>query len=355
MITSLLPGLRDLRTPLAAGYLWLLSAWLVLRDEIDMWKHDDRGIAADLVSTLDGLGPGGRVVAISFLAYIIGSLSLAAVDEFIRRSSAGTRTVERFHSVTAAEVNALVGEGTRTSTDAWDGGDRPDDDMYVAEWRYTDIYVSSSMFPTDAIESLVRTWTIDMKGALERVGEPEGRLWELVTLELFGSRALRRELRLREEQLTTTRDPPQVLESDDSPARPSDADHLLSQLTSKIADEYELIAYSLMDEKSDFFEPIDRLRAEIELRTAIAPPIVALVVLLSVSASVIWLLAAVVPAGVIYQTRVLRQERIDLITAALTTKRTRSPTLNRLEAAVASTVEASRHRTDPAGVVVGND
>jgi hypothetical protein len=139
-----------------------------------------------------------------------------------------------------------------------------------------------------------------------------------------------------------------VLAYDDSPARPSDAGHLLIQLASKIADEHELIAYSLMDEKSDFFAPIDRLRAEIQLRTAIAPPLALLVILLALSASPIWLVAAVVPAGVIYQTRVLGQERIDLITAALTTKRRRSPTLNRLEAAVAATVEVSRRRADPA-------
>ena len=30
MLTSLLPGVRDLRAPLAAGYIWLLFGWLVV-------------------------------------------------------------------------------------------------------------------------------------------------------------------------------------------------------------------------------------------------------------------------------------------------------------------------------------
>jgi hypothetical protein len=30
LISNLLPGLRDLRTPLAVGYLWLVALWLAL-------------------------------------------------------------------------------------------------------------------------------------------------------------------------------------------------------------------------------------------------------------------------------------------------------------------------------------
>jgi hypothetical protein len=206
------------------------------------------------------------------------------------------------------------------------------------------MYVSTSSFPTDAFESLVRTWIIDMRGAFERAGEPEGRLWELIALELFGKRELRRELRLPERIETDMHDGSKVLQSDESPAGPSDAGHLIAQLAARVADEHELIAYSLMDEKSDFFAPIDRLRGEIEFRAAIAMPIAVLVAFLTVTAHVAWLAGAIVPAGLIYQTRILREERMDLITAALTTKRSRSPTLNRLEAAVTATVDESRRR-----------
>jgi hypothetical protein len=30
MLMNLLPGLRELRAPLVSGYLWLISAWLLL-------------------------------------------------------------------------------------------------------------------------------------------------------------------------------------------------------------------------------------------------------------------------------------------------------------------------------------
>lgn len=32
MLAGLLPGLRQVRTPLAVGYLWLLNLWLLLAD-----------------------------------------------------------------------------------------------------------------------------------------------------------------------------------------------------------------------------------------------------------------------------------------------------------------------------------
>lgn len=34
MLASLLPGLRDLRTPLAAGYIWLVAVWVALEPRI---------------------------------------------------------------------------------------------------------------------------------------------------------------------------------------------------------------------------------------------------------------------------------------------------------------------------------
>jgi hypothetical protein len=249
--------------------------------------------------------------------------------------------------LTEAELRSLVGDDRLPEfEDTWEsaGGDRTDD-SFTAEWRHTDFYVSTSSFPTEAFDSLVRTWATDMRAALERAGEPEGRLWELVALELFGKRELDRELRLPESE-EFERNPARVLATDRSPARPQDSEHLIAQLGGRVADEHELIAYSLMDERSDFFGPIDRLRGEIEFRTAIMMPAAALVALLTVISYPLWLLGAVVPAGLAYHARILRQERIELITAALTTKRTRSPTLNRLEAAVTAAVEEARRRRE---------
>jgi hypothetical protein len=35
MRTSRLPGLRELRAPLAAGYIWLITLWLLLHGDAE--------------------------------------------------------------------------------------------------------------------------------------------------------------------------------------------------------------------------------------------------------------------------------------------------------------------------------
>jgi hypothetical protein len=74
MLASLLPGLREVRTPLAVGYLWLLNIWLLLGGRITT-AMTGKGV---LVDRLDGLvkffGQGAAVAAVSFAAFLLGSI-----------------------------------------------------------------------------------------------------------------------------------------------------------------------------------------------------------------------------------------------------------------------------------------
>jgi hypothetical protein len=75
MLMNLLPGLRELRAPLVSGYLWLISAWLVL-GRID-WLPTQRPIGDGEVARLWDLGGElGRtavLAAVTFIAYLVGS------------------------------------------------------------------------------------------------------------------------------------------------------------------------------------------------------------------------------------------------------------------------------------------
>ena len=75
MLTSLLPGLRELRAPLAAGYIWLLAWWLAFEPRLA-----DRAEATDLLQSLyrldDALSGFGLAAVASFVAYLAGSLSM---------------------------------------------------------------------------------------------------------------------------------------------------------------------------------------------------------------------------------------------------------------------------------------
>jgi hypothetical protein len=71
----LLPGLRDLRTPLAVGYLWVVVLWLLVHSWVPKSVKD---VPAGPVHSLYELGAvlGAPVIfaAISFIAYLLGTL-----------------------------------------------------------------------------------------------------------------------------------------------------------------------------------------------------------------------------------------------------------------------------------------
>jgi hypothetical protein len=74
MLTSLLPGLRELRAPLAAGYLWLLLFWLVLGDELPT-SSESKADALDRAYRLEPvLSQLGLAIVVSVAACVIGSI-----------------------------------------------------------------------------------------------------------------------------------------------------------------------------------------------------------------------------------------------------------------------------------------
>ncbi|MGY1681178.1 hypothetical protein [Geodermatophilus sp. SYSU D01176] len=77
MVASLLPGLRDVRTPLAVGYLWLLVGWFVFGDDVPRSDPRDGGVVSrtyELVGILGILGVPAAVAGLSFVAYVIGAI-----------------------------------------------------------------------------------------------------------------------------------------------------------------------------------------------------------------------------------------------------------------------------------------
>ena len=72
---NLLPGLRELRAPLASGYLWLASLWLVLSREgwIPAKRPPGNGEVARLWDLGGTLGKTIALAALTFIAYLIGS------------------------------------------------------------------------------------------------------------------------------------------------------------------------------------------------------------------------------------------------------------------------------------------
>lgn len=93
MLASLLPGLRDLRTPLTVGYLWLCAWWLWFGYETWFSLLDSQsevrdafgpevpveGLAAiELLVSL--LGSAAWIAAVSFVAYLVGTILTVSVE-----------------------------------------------------------------------------------------------------------------------------------------------------------------------------------------------------------------------------------------------------------------------------------
>lgn len=82
-LASLLPGLREIRTPLVAGYLWLAFAYLVAGAPASL--DEAPGPLHDIVDLLQAFGSLATGIAVSFVAYLVGSLSDDLFGRFVPR------------------------------------------------------------------------------------------------------------------------------------------------------------------------------------------------------------------------------------------------------------------------------
>ena len=90
MLASLLPGLRDVRAPLAAGYLWLVACWLTLEPSVPE-RADAHGVVASLYRADDVLSVVGLGLVLAFAAYLLGSLSAGASGRTLSGPTAAGR------------------------------------------------------------------------------------------------------------------------------------------------------------------------------------------------------------------------------------------------------------------------
>lgn len=74
MLASLLPGLRDVRTPLTLGYLWLLFAWVNWGHLVPNQRPEGDGALARLFDLAGFLGSTALVASITFVAYVVGAV-----------------------------------------------------------------------------------------------------------------------------------------------------------------------------------------------------------------------------------------------------------------------------------------
>lgn len=79
LLESVLPGVRDVRSPLVAGALWLLLGWLVLAESIPP-RDEAAGFVRQVFDLSRSAGPTTTLVVVSIVAYLIGVVNSTIAD-----------------------------------------------------------------------------------------------------------------------------------------------------------------------------------------------------------------------------------------------------------------------------------
>jgi hypothetical protein len=126
MLASLLPGLRDVRTPLTVGYLWLFIGWAWFGDKFPRTRPPGHGLVARLFDLHAVVGTPATTAAVSFLAYLLGALltipvesrAVSTVLHRVGRLSPGARrAAATYDAYLATAYNQVEGQPTAVAFD----------------------------------------------------------------------------------------------------------------------------------------------------------------------------------------------------------------------------------------------
>jgi hypothetical protein len=222
VFASILPGLRHIRAPIAAGFLWLLGIWLLVAAHIPA-KHEATGGLRTLIDLGDKVGrvPLGSVAI--FAAYIVGT---AAAQFFGRISGELARFVQFVGGFPPFETQGIVSN-------------------------------DPGILFTGTAESSIKA------AAGERLGET--RRWALAAgVDADDIVNLTTEFSDRDDWM--------VFQSE-TPRQWDKWDFLIDQAQKRSAYEFELLAARLMTTQPETFAELDRHRAEAELRYQLVFPL----------------------------------------------------------------------------------
>jgi hypothetical protein len=236
MLTNLLPGIRDIRTPLATGYLWLLTLWLWIPSH---FKHvpPTTGVPGDITrlaqySTRVGVG-----IAISFAAYLIGILSKALGPPLVRLGT--------LNAYLPVLINARV----------WGGG------LYkpmpnIRSRDFLAVKVPSGSYSRKVFNLEASKKTSIVTARLSRTG--------IISLE--GSSRQAADVGIIDKNAQ-------------------------SDYYSYLVEEVPRLGNALVGREPELYSVYDRLISEYEFRIGIGAPLIALIVTLTARWSLLWLLA----------------------------------------------------------------
>ena len=305
LFSSLIPGVREVRAPLAAGYLWLICAWLVLEPYAP--TAEENRIYGRMAEIADAAGPVGCALGVSVAAYLVGSL----LQMWIRRT--WIRFDKDLESVGTDEHEYLFAAIRRG------GPPRPvgtileiADPFRGAKWNVPYL-VGAPLF--EAVREIAERELIESFRRIQIAVRSIEETHEDSAVCVFEMNASTPVVLLLIErdgvQSQTEFGVPHFLPSRD----------LLGQI--------HLLENRLLEVAENTGAQIERLRAETDFRWAIAPPLVLLILILAIGVNSGWIFALIVPFALALQGVNLAQRRSEELLDALRA-RTQTPELERI-------------------------
>jgi hypothetical protein len=376
MLSNVVPGLREIRAAVAAGVLWLLAIALLMHDSFPP-RQQASGLYAtayDLHDLLSGVGFGA---AVSFAAYLLGTLSFALLvggfpDGRLWRSQVSflpraLRLPGRHRGRPRRSLRAPFGDrGYRIlKASARDTVDR----LRPVIAALADAHFAEADVREKASERFPRVWHGSIEHlALQRMAWSERAelrrrdseaaafsdidklLKDTGELSTVLKSALVRYWRLgpepnyvpvRRPLVRKPTGPPQRSRVVENPAR-SVIEEAVADL---IVADFDLMRTRLLHpETLDLSSAIDRLRSEAELRAGVTAPLAGLLVVFVAETHMFVCLAGLCGVIVLFHEALRRRrESGDMLLDALE-DRVKSPALERLDSDVARVVEGLRSR-----------
>jgi hypothetical protein len=297
MLASLLPGLRDLRTPLATGYLWVVALWLLLHNRIPDSVEHATGPIKSLYQLGTFVGDTAVLAALSFVAYLLGSM---------------LRLQPRTDFSGIIRTTLPKGGPIRVFRVLW----APSWRMFIA--RGFSMYLQLRTFMSTQLRQLASDVDLNVHHAvLEDQANRYHDLWSAIRTYKQKPESARHSA----EQLNLAQD----IES-----------QLVMVYAQNMIEELPAVGIQLQAKNRDFWDTYDRQLAEAQFRYGIAPPMAVIIVILAwKSGDWWWLLLLAAPVFLFILSYRHLMDATSTLVQAVVLKMVEPPVVERLREAVA--------------------
>lgn len=289
ILASVLPGFRDLRTPLITGYLYLVLLWLLVGSDQLLPDDPSNTFQTRLQELSDQLDRVTQFAAVSVAAYLVGSIfSTLTVAIFTRLSSSSFAEARAFF-----DVQRWLGDQTAQ--------------ILTKETSIGRIFNEQAL-PKDVLERLSDA----RDSANERWDAKEANVDNVDPADL--------------------KDAERDWQRDESSRQAVDLAKVVEQEIQHR--EFETLVTNLQSDQPAMWNEYDRMTSEADLRFSISLPLLAIAVVAAHQWSVVALLGVSIPIALVVQGLVFRGTARAKVWFALTSNKIQSPTIAQIRSTI---------------------